>query len=297
MYIILSFTRKIFFPFTGKWWGNKNIQPIIAVHGWHDNAGTWDPVCELLPDNFSVLSIDFPGHGLSSHLPSFLNYYHNDSISVVRRIKKHYGMDKIDLLGHSEGSAACFTYATVFPEDVDSYFGVDYVTNCYLDNEERAVSLGDRIDEKISIALRNEASTKTYLWEDAKRTWHKAFPWSLTEKSTEILMKRGVLKMPDGKYKFSRDQRLKTYDPSVFTLEQTHKLVENIKCHVRLVRGMKSILFNTGLKFYPDILEIIEKNAKSFKLYEIDEDHHLHMDVPELFLPLLFELFGHKQGN
>lgn len=53
----------------GKWWGPRDKQPIIAIHGWQDNAGTFDPLIELLPTNLSILCIDLPGHGRSSHIP------------------------------------------------------------------------------------------------------------------------------------------------------------------------------------------------------------------------------------
>lgn len=53
----------------GKWWGPRDKQPIIAIHGWQDNAGTFDPLIELLPKDLSILCIDLPGHGLSSHIP------------------------------------------------------------------------------------------------------------------------------------------------------------------------------------------------------------------------------------
>lgn len=55
--------------YLAKWWGSKDKQPIIAIHGWQDNAGTFDPLVELLPTNLSILCIDLPGHGRSSHIP------------------------------------------------------------------------------------------------------------------------------------------------------------------------------------------------------------------------------------
>lgn len=60
----------------GKWWGPKDKQPIIAIHGWQDNAGTFDPLIELLPKDLSILCIDLPGHGRSSHIPMVKMYFH-----------------------------------------------------------------------------------------------------------------------------------------------------------------------------------------------------------------------------
>ena len=39
------------------------------MHGYMDNAGTFDRLIPLLPDKFYVVAIDLPGHGFSSHVP------------------------------------------------------------------------------------------------------------------------------------------------------------------------------------------------------------------------------------
>jgi len=32
-----------------KWWGSKTQRPIVCLHGWQDNAGTFDRIIPLLP--------------------------------------------------------------------------------------------------------------------------------------------------------------------------------------------------------------------------------------------------------
>lgn len=46
----------------GKWFGPKNIRPILMLHGWQDNAGTFDMLIPLLPKHISYLAIDLPGN-------------------------------------------------------------------------------------------------------------------------------------------------------------------------------------------------------------------------------------------
>lgn len=56
--------------YLGKWWGDKDKRPILCIHGWKDNSGSFDTLMNLLvPHNMSFLCIDLPGHGLSSQLP------------------------------------------------------------------------------------------------------------------------------------------------------------------------------------------------------------------------------------
>ena len=42
----------------------------IALHGWMDNSGSLNGIAELLAKaGHRVISLDLPGHGLSSHFP------------------------------------------------------------------------------------------------------------------------------------------------------------------------------------------------------------------------------------
>lgn len=59
----------------GKWYGDRNKQPLLAFHGWQDNCGTFDRLIPLLPKTIPVLAIDLPGHGRSSHFPTGMQYH------------------------------------------------------------------------------------------------------------------------------------------------------------------------------------------------------------------------------
>lgn len=62
-----------------------------------DNAGTWDGVAPLLPKNFSLISIDFPGHGLSSPKPLGASSQFLDLVLVIERIVQHFGWKEVGL--------------------------------------------------------------------------------------------------------------------------------------------------------------------------------------------------------
>ena len=49
-------------------WGKEGDEPIIALHGWMDNAASYDRIAPSLV-GYCVYALDFPGHGLSSHRP------------------------------------------------------------------------------------------------------------------------------------------------------------------------------------------------------------------------------------
>ena len=72
------------------------MQPVISLHGWQDNAGTFDNLALCLSSDVAILAIDLPGHGHSSHLPNGTFYYvFWDGLILLRRVVTHYKWDKV----------------------------------------------------------------------------------------------------------------------------------------------------------------------------------------------------------
>lgn len=131
----------------GKWWGSKHQQPIICLHGWQDNAGTFDRLIPLLPKEFSYLALDLPGHGKSSHYPTGMHYYvFWDGVSLIRRIANYHKWEKIKLIGHSLGGCLSFMYASSFPDAVDKFISIDIAGPTVRNFKKVASTTGDCID-------------------------------------------------------------------------------------------------------------------------------------------------------
>jgi len=44
-----------------KIWGPEDGIPVLALHGWQDNAGTYDTLAPLLPNTIRLVCLDFCG--------------------------------------------------------------------------------------------------------------------------------------------------------------------------------------------------------------------------------------------
>ncbi|GAB6022945.1 Serine hydrolase-like protein 2 [Chamberlinius hualienensis] len=64
-------------------WGPTDGIPVLALHGWQDNALSFQPLIPHLPSNLHVVAIDFPGHGLSSHYGAGATYSHFSYLNNV----------------------------------------------------------------------------------------------------------------------------------------------------------------------------------------------------------------------
>uniref|UniRef100_A0A8C2TD62 Serine hydrolase like 2 n=1 Tax=Coturnix japonica TaxID=93934 RepID=A0A8C2TD62_COTJA len=69
-----------------KAWGPPEGHPVLCLHGWLDNANTFDRLIPLLPRDCRYVAMDFSGHGLSSHRPAGSLYHFLDYVSDVRRV-------------------------------------------------------------------------------------------------------------------------------------------------------------------------------------------------------------------
>ncbi|XP_025197759.1 probable serine hydrolase isoform X3 [Melanaphis sacchari] len=266
---------------SGKWWGSKDKQPIIAIHGWQDNAGTFDPLIELLPKDLSILCIDLPGHGRSSHIPSGLPYYiFWDGLAILRRIIKHYNWRKVSIIGHSLGAAIGFLYAASFPDDTEMLISIDTVAPVIFDPSEIVKNTGPNIDKLIHYDSLGVDKMPSYKYSEMIDLVVDGHHGTLTRKSCEILMRRGMYRVKDNKYLFSRDIRLKVAWMGLPSLDVVIAFAGQITCRYMNIKA-KPYRSLDNWPVYSQVLEIIKMNAKDFVFKEYDGTHHLHLNNPE----------------
>ncbi|MCR9259780.1 MAG: alpha/beta hydrolase [Pseudomonadaceae bacterium] len=107
------FNRRI----TAKRWGHKQGIPTFALHGWLDNANTFDRLAPLLPE-LDFVALDFAGHGLSDHRPPGQHYHPLTDIQDILAVAEQLGWREFSLLGHSMGAAIASELTATFPEKV-----------------------------------------------------------------------------------------------------------------------------------------------------------------------------------
>lgn len=100
-----------------KAWGNPADPPMLAVHGWLDNAATFDRLAPLL-DGHHVIAIDLAGHGRSDHRPAASWYAYADYLDEIGAVMSWFGWSSVDMLGHSLGATLLSTFAAMCPQQV-----------------------------------------------------------------------------------------------------------------------------------------------------------------------------------
>jgi len=106
--------------FAAKLWGNSEGEPWLLLHGWLDNASSFDVLAPLLVQRFpnaQFLAVDLAGHGYSSHRSESV-YHHIDYVADAYAITEAMGWKQFNLIGHSLGQSIASILAGTFPDKV-----------------------------------------------------------------------------------------------------------------------------------------------------------------------------------
>src|SRR5690625_1223787 len=101
-------------------WGHPDAKPLLALHGWLDNAASFAGLAPRLADKHRFMALALPGHGHADHLPSQARRYHVvDQVDHVLDAADALGLEHFDLLGHSLGAGIASLVAAAAPGRVD----------------------------------------------------------------------------------------------------------------------------------------------------------------------------------
>ena len=94
-------------------YGDRGVPVLVCVHGYPDNAALWEPVAELLADDFQVITYDVRGAGESDH-PSSTSAYTLDRLqedfrAVIDQVSPDH---PVHVLAHDWGSIQSWHFVT-----------------------------------------------------------------------------------------------------------------------------------------------------------------------------------------
>uniref|UniRef100_A0A1A9VYH5 AB hydrolase-1 domain-containing protein n=1 Tax=Glossina austeni TaxID=7395 RepID=A0A1A9VYH5_GLOAU len=267
----------------GKWYGSQNIKPLVGLHGWQDNAGTFDTLAPYLPPDLPFLAIDIPGHGLSSWLPEGTLYHSIDLLILIRLVMEECKWDKISLLGHSLSSTSAFVFAGLFPDKVDLIIGLDSLTPFISPPAKIIHQTVERLEHSLKIAkyLRDKSEPPVYEWDQLVQRFHEGVRKSINLDACKFILERNTKRSQrdPNKYYFARDNRIKNWFFHSFPQSIYVQLAERIKCPFLFIKSSQSGYFSDK-KLYEEALDIL-KQKPTFQYSEVDGTHHVHLNEPK----------------
>ncbi|XP_037952697.1 probable serine hydrolase [Teleopsis dalmanni] len=290
----------------GRWYGDDLKQPILALHGWLDNCGTFAKLAPMLVPYRSILCIDFPGHGLSSHLPQGMQYHIKDYVHLITRIMKIYNWDKITLMGHSMGGYTAFYFTCLYPDRVDGLICLD-VLRASIYSPEEMIPYMHYVIEKAVIGTKEKhpilekIEPRSYTFEEFEQRLYEGSLRSIWLENCKYILERNLSKskLNSNKYYLSRDIRVSYMHPFEFSEEMNREMAMRI-CNISLPL-LRYIADNSSyiLPNPTEIDEILKANNPNFFTFTIcGGTHHMHLNNPEevakIIIEFLKKYFTHK---
>ena len=104
--------------------GDPLAPAVLLIHGFAASLHTWEAWAADLRDEYRVISIDLPGHGLTrapagyqASIPAFRD--------LVEQFAQAYGLQRFAIAGNSMGGNVAWEYALAHPEQLDALILVD----------------------------------------------------------------------------------------------------------------------------------------------------------------------------
>ncbi|TGL02161.1 alpha/beta hydrolase [Leptospira levettii] len=269
MFMLPISIRTKFHSIEGLEWGNPQGIPILCFHGWLDNANSFAPLAPYFPE-YRFISIDFPGHGKSSHKPENTVYYFAEYALEIVSIVQTLGLEDFILMAHSMGAAISTLVAGTNLLKIKKLILIEALgplTNV-------SQSAPDIMSEAIKQILHPRGKKETYFPDMESAITIRLRAGDMNENSASLLMERGIEKTPRG-LKPRRDIRLHFNSFFRYTEEQVVSFCERIECPTLLILGDKSN--------FPIANAFPNRKSAIKNLSEVilSGGHHLHMDHPE----------------
>ena len=253
-----------------KCWGNPDGLPVLAFHGWLDNAATFDNLAPLLPE-LRILSLDLPGHGHSDHRPSGSAYYFIDMVMDVIEAADVLGLESFSLLGHSMGAGVATYLAGTLQEKIDNVILIEGIGSIVQKPEKMPEDFRESV---IQWMRRSKKQLPIYPdIESAVKVRHEV--GGILKSSVRPLVERG-LKPVNGGYTWRSDSILKSKSRHYFTEEQAQAFIKEITAPVLLIEGE-----NTEKDYWYELLQKRMPHVKNLQHQIVPGGHHLHLDNPE----------------
>ncbi len=251
-----------------KVWGDESLPPLLALHGWLDNAGSFDQLAPLLAKKFHIVALDFPGHGKSEWRPAGTWYHYVDYVSDVIEAASVLGWQRFSLLGHSLGGTVASVFAATRPASVDKLMLIEALGpiagdgSQSLDQMRRGFDQRERFDEKALRVFPNEAVPI-----EARRSVN-----AISEAAAKAIVSRG-LKPVEGGFSWSSDPRLTLATPLRFTEDQILAMLRGIDAPTLLV------LAQPEAPYLPrETMQRRIECVRDIEVHRLDGSHHLHLE-------------------
>jgi len=243
--------------------GPQDGIPVIALHGWLDNANSFARLAPKL-EGLRILALDMAGHGHSDHRPPGSAYGLPDYAHDVLQVAEQMGWERFSLLGHSLGAIISVIVAAAVPQRVSRLALIDGLVPPVGEPE----SVVERMGAALQAQLTRQSKRKP-VYPDMDRAVEARMKGmvAVSRKAAELLAQRGLMPVPGG-YTWRSDSRLTLPSAIRLTRAQALSFVMAVRCPAQLIVAEDGMLAQNR-----ELLESVP-----FAVTSLPGGHHLHLN-------------------
>ena len=261
--------------------------PLLALHGWLDNAASFIPLAPYL-DAFDLVALDLPGHGASAHRPPGYDYVFVDWIHDVLDVLDALGWSQACLLGHSMGGAIATLVAAAAPERVQRLALIEALGPLAGDPAQAGRRLRETVATRRSVASRF-----------APDGIRGSGPRVIADIDTAVAARLAVNRMSDGAARLIVSRNLAAVDggfiwrsdarltlPTQMRLgeDAIRDIIATIEAPTLLIAADPPPPYFTG-----ELRDARFACLRDGRMQLVPGGHHLHMEQPQVIAPLLVD--------
>lgn len=246
-------------------WGDPAGTPVLALHGWLDNAASFTFLAPHLSGAY-VVAPDLTGHGHSDSRSADASYQIWDDLPELLGILDALDWQTFHLMGHSRGAIIATLLASALPERVDSLTLLDGVVPSPIEESEFPAQLRKALEDKK--LLQNRAS-KTYA--SVAEALGARTRQGLSQGAARAIVERNLLES-GGVYRWRTDPRLQGASAMKLTAAQSQAALRALTMPVLLLLASETAYRAAGLA------ELVRDNIGKVAVEEIPGHHHFHME-------------------
>lgn len=247
-------------------WGDPASPPVLALHGWLDNACSFAMLAPLLQGHY-VIALDLTGHGQSSRRSADATYQIYDDLPQILGVVKQLGWEQFALLGHSRGAIISALFAAAFPQQVEKLVLLDSISPPPLEPGEFVSQMRRFVLEK-----RRLTDRRTRVYEDRELAITARQEQGLTRQAAELIAGRN-LRQVEGGYTWTTDPRLRGASAVKMTAEQVDTLLSTLHMPTLLLMAEQG-LASTHARHFSSLGERISGVVTA----TCPGGHHFHME-------------------
>jgi pimeloyl-ACP methyl ester carboxylesterase len=266
-------------------WGAEQAKPLLALHGWLDNAHSFVPLAAAflaspLAQSHRLIALEWAGHGHSDHRPAGNYYPFIDYVYDLWQLCEQQAWVHIDVLAHSMGAYAANMLAGIDPLRIENLLMVEAFGLLATPAEDTAK------DMRKGFISRWQQQQKQPPHYPDKETGVRArqAAGDFSKAIAALFVERGIQQCADGTFAFRADGQLRGLSPVRLTTEQITNVLSEISCNIELVLGEQG---HTRLL---QALQLWQVQVPQLQVHRLAGGHHVHMEQPAAIIGLFEQM-------